>query len=62
MSEKTITITITENEAGVLQNLLDGAVKHYGRQAAQAVAFFDQKIQEAAKLAASENKIKTGEQ
>lgn len=43
-NEKTITLTLTENDAAVLQNLLDGAVKFFGRQAAQAVAVFDQKI------------------
>lgn len=47
MNEKTITLTLTENEAGVLLNLIDGSVRHFGRQAAQSVAFFDQKIQAA---------------
>lgn len=44
MNEKIFTITFTENEVAVLLNLLDGSVRHFGRQAAASVAHLEQKL------------------
>lgn len=61
MNKKTFTVTFTENEAAVLLNLLDGSVRHFGRQAAASVAHLEQKILAAQKATPELNTIKTGE-
>ena len=46
-----INVEFTENEATVLMNLIDIAVKAAGLQSAEAALHFSKKIQEAAKVA-----------
>jgi hypothetical protein len=46
-----INVEFTENEATVLMNLIDIAVKSAGLPAAEAALHFSKKIQEAAKAA-----------
>lgn len=44
MNEKITNLPLTGNEIAVLTNLLDGAVKFYGLQAAASAAHFQQKL------------------
>jgi hypothetical protein len=41
---KTIVLELTQEEITVLRNLLDGAVRYHGIEAAKAVAHFHDKI------------------
>lgn len=59
MNEKITNLQLSENEIAVLTNLIDGAVKFFGLQAAASAAHFQQKILAAKK--APDNTIKTGE-
>lgn len=44
MNEKIFILTLTDNEVSVLLQLLDGSVRHFGRQAAASVAHLEQKL------------------
>jgi len=50
-----ITLTLTEQEAAVLMNMIDVAVKAVGLQAAEAGLVFSKKLQEAAQAAPKAN-------
>ena len=52
-----IKVEFTENEATVLLNLIDIAVKAAGLQAAEAGLHFSKKLQDAAKAADTEQTI-----
>lgn len=50
-------LTLSKDEQTALLQLLDGAAKFYGVQAAKAVAHFIDKLEQASKEAASEDTL-----